>query len=226
MESDNLVARLSELARTAAPPASLDSVLEAVTASVVDILPAADSAGILLISPGGVFESRACTSEVPRRLDQYQEEFGEGPCLEAAIDELVVRADDFRTDGRWPRYGPAAVEAGVLSGLSFKLYTSRRKAGALNIFAKHANAFDAQAEAIGSALAAHAAAAIVASRNEEQLKSALMTRDIIGQAKGMIMERYKSDAVRAFELLRQLSQDTNTPLVEIAQQIVSAESPG
>lgn len=225
VDPHDLVAKLSDLARTVAAPASLDAVLDTVTATVVDVLPAAGAAGILLVAKGGKFESRAGTSELPHELDRLQEKFGEGPCLEAAVDELVVRTDDFRTETRWPSYAPAAVELGVLSGLSFKLYTSRRNAGALNIFAFTANAFDARAEAIGSALAAHAAAAIVASRNEEQLQSALMTRDIIGQAKGMIMERYKVDAIQAFELLRRLSQTTNTPLADVADQIVGAEAP-
>ena len=108
----------------------------------------------------------------------------------------------------------------MLSGLSFKLYTSDRTAGALNLFSFKTNAFDAEAETIGAVLAAHAAAAILASRHEQQLESALSTRDRIGQAKGIIMERYDVDDVRAFDLLRQLSQDTNTKLVDVAQRVI------
>ena len=80
--------------------------------------------------------------------------------------------------------------------------------------------FDSHAEATGSVLAAHAAAAILASRRGEQLESALATRDVIGQAKGIIMERFKVDAVRAFDMLRELSQTTNTKLVDVAQRVV------
>jgi AmiR/NasT family two-component response regulator len=69
-------------------------------------------------------------------------------------------------------------------------------------------------------LAAHAAAAILASRQGEQLESALSTRDRIGQAKGIIMERFGVDEVQAFEMLRKLSQDGNTRLVDIAQQVI------
>ena len=75
-------------------------------------------------------------------------------------------------------------------------------------------------ETTGVVLAAHAAAAIMASRQSEQLESALSTRDRIGQAKGIIMERFGVDDVRAFEMLRRLSQDSNTPLVDVARRVI------
>ena len=74
--------------------------------------------------------------------------------MEAALDEVIVRTDDFRTEERWPQYSPAVVELGVLSGLSFKLYTANQTAGALNLFAFQPNAFDGEAETIGTVLAA------------------------------------------------------------------------
>jgi ANTAR domain len=95
-----------------------------------------------------------------------------------------------------------------------------RRAGALNLFGFKPNAFGAEDETIGVVLAAHAAAAILASRQGEQLESALSTRDRIGQAKGIIMERFGVDDVRAFEMLRRLSQDSNTRLVDIAQRVI------
>jgi GAF domain-containing protein len=146
--------------------------------------------------------------------------YGEGPCVQVAVDDMIARTDDFRSEERWPRYSKAVVELGVLSGLSVKLYTADRTAGALNLFGFEANAFDGEDETIATVLAAHAAAAILASRQGEQLESALSTRDRIGQAKGIIMERYKVDDVRAFEMLKQLSQDSNTRLADIAQRVI------
>ena len=104
--------------------------------------------------------------------------------------------------------------------MAFKLYTGDQTAGALNIFSFRPHVFTGESEAIGSVLAAHAAAAIFASRQGEQLQSALTTRDIIGQAKGVIMERYNIDAVGAFDMLRRLSQDMNVRLAEIAQRVI------
>jgi GAF domain-containing protein len=195
-------------------------VLSDVTAAALELIPGAETAGVLLIAKGGKFESLAGTSDLPHQLDELQMKYNEGPCVEAALDELIVRTDDFREEQRWPRYSEGVVEIGVLSGLSFKLYTSDRTAGALNLFSFKPNAFDAEAETIGAVLAAHAAAAILASRQGQQLESALSTRDRIGQAKGIVMERYGVDDVRAFDMLRRLSQESNTKLVDIARRVI------
>jgi GAF domain-containing protein len=112
------------------------------------------------------------------------------------------------------------VEAGVLSGLSFKLYTADRSAGALNLFGFEPATWDTEDETVGGVLAAHAASAILANQQERQLKTALHTRDRIGQAKGMIMQRFGVDDVRAFDMLRTLSQEQNIKLTEIAQRVI------
>jgi GAF domain-containing protein len=216
----DLAERMAELARAAAAPRKVEDVLSDVTAAAKELVPGVDTAGVLLIGKGGKWDSLGVTSDLPHLLDELQMKYGEGPCVEAALDETTVRTDDFRTEKRWPQYSPAVVELGVLSGLSFKLYTANRTAGALNLFAFKPNAFDGEAETIGTVLAAHAAAAILASREGEELQSALSTRDRIGQAKGIIMERYGVNDVRAFEMLRRLSQDSNTRLVDIAQRVI------
>jgi GAF domain-containing protein len=211
---------MAELARASATPRRVEDVLSGVTAAVKELIPGADTAGVLLIGRGGKFDSVAGASELPYRLDELQMKFNEGPCVEAALDELIVRTDDFRSEQRWPKYSAAVVEIGVLSGLSFKLYTGDRTAGALNLFSFSTKAFDAEDETTGVVLAAHAAAAILASRQGEQLESALSTRDRIGQAKGIIMERFGTDDVRAFEMPRRLSQDSNTRLIDVAQRVI------
>ena len=215
-----LAHRMAELARTVAAPRSVDEVLTEVSAEAKNLIPGVDAAGVLLIGKGGRFQSVGVTSDLPHRLDQLQMKYDEGPCVEAALDDLIVRTDDFRTERRWPMYSAAAAQLGVLSALSFKLYTSSQTAGALNLFAMQPNAFDAEAETIGAVLAAHGAAAIMASRQTEQLESALSTRDRIGQAKGIIMERYNIDDVAAFDMLRRLSQDSNTKLIEVAERVI------
>jgi transcriptional regulator with GAF, ATPase, and Fis domain len=216
----DLARRMAELARAVAAPRSVEDVLSDVTATALELIPGAETAGVLLLAKGGKFDSIAGTSDLPHQLDEQQMKYNEGPCVEAALDDLIVRTDDFREERRWPQYSAAAVEIGVLSGLSFKLYTSDRTAGALNLFSFKPNAFDAEAETIGAVLAAHAAAAIMASRQEQQLESALSTRDRIGQAKGIIMERYGVDDVRAFDMLRRLSQDSNTRLIDVAHRVI------
>lgn len=218
-ESD-LATQMADLARRTAAPMSVGEVLAGVTAAAQEMIPGTDTCGVLLIGKGKKFESLFGTNDLIYKLDALQEKYQEGPCVSAATDDLIVRTDDFVTEQRWPDYSRACVELGVHSGMSFKLYTGNQTAGALNLFGFRPNAFDGRSEGIGSILAAHAAVAIVNSRQGEQLESALSNRDIIGQAKGVIMERFNVDAIRAFEMLRQLSQTSNTRLVEVAQKVV------
>jgi len=216
----DLAQRMAELARTVATPRSAEDVLADVTNEAKKLIPGVDAAGILLLGKGGKWDSLAGTSDLPHQLDELQMKYSEGPCVQAALDDLIVRTDDFRAEERWPRYSAAAAEIGVMSGLSFKLYTSSQTAGALNLFGFEVAAFDAEAETVGAVLAAHAAAAIIASRQSEQLESALSTRDRIGQAKGIIMERYDVDDIAAFEMLRKLSQDSNVRLADVAARVI------
>ncbi|MGB6205735.1 GAF and ANTAR domain-containing protein [Mycobacterium sp.] len=218
----DLAVRMAELARAIAAPHTLEHILADVTAAAVELIPGADLAGVLLVKKGGHFESLADTAGLVAQLDKLQHDFGEGPCAEAALQETIVRSDDLRSEARWPRYAPAAVQLGVLSGLSFKLYTADRTAGALNLFGFEADGWDTDAETTGAVLAAHAAAAILAGRGAEHLQAALASRDGIGQAKGIIMERYGVDEIRAFEMLRLLSQESQIKLVDIAQRVIES----
>lgn len=219
VQNHGLAVRMAELARVIALR-SVDDVLVDVTAAAKELIPGVDVAGVLLVGKGGTHETLAPTADLMFKLDNLQMATGEGPCLHAALNEIVVRTDDFRDEPRFPNYAPKVVELGLLSALSFKLYTADRTAGALNLFGYQPNLWDSEAETIGMVLAAHAAAAILASREGDQLQSALTTRDRIGQAKGIIMERFKIDDVRAFAMLRALSQDSNTKLIEVAQRVI------
>jgi GAF domain-containing protein len=211
--------RMAELARVIALR-PVNEVLVDVTTAAKELIPGVDVAGVLLVGKGGTHETLAPTSDVMFKLDNLQMTTGEGPCLQAALDEIVIRTDDFHNEPRFPNYAPKVVEFGFRSALSFKLYTADRTAGALNLFGYQPKLWDTEAETVGTVLAAHAASAILASRDGDQLHSALSTRDRIGQAKGIIMERFKIDDVRAFAMLRQVSQDTNTKLIDVAQRVI------
>lgn len=216
----DLALRMAELARATAMPRSLSDILADVTSAATELIPGVDVAGVLLVGKGGSFETLAPTSDILFEIDQLQKKHLEGPCVQAALDETVVRTDDFEEDQRWPKYSPEVVKLGIRSGLSFKLYTADRTAGALNLFGFEPDVWDSESETVGMVLAAHAAAAIIASREGDQLQSALTTRDRIGQAKGIIMERFNVDDVQAFGMLRQLSQDSNVKLIDVAQQVI------
>ncbi|QCQ91402.1 ANTAR domain-containing protein [Rhodococcus sp. SGAir0479] len=207
--------------------ADLDATLAVITRAAVDLVPGAEHADITLITKGERFESRAGTSDLPRRIDDLQQDVQDGPCLQAIWEHETVQVDDMEDEDRWPKFAREAARAGVLSMLAFQLYTTESNLGALNLLSSSPRAFDGTAVSIGGSLATHAAIAVIAAQREEQFRQALSTRDTIGQAKGMLMEKFSVDADRAFELLRKLSQERNVPLYEIARKLTEAgERPG
>lgn len=202
----------------------IEANLAAVTASAIQLIPDVDSADVLIITNTDEYRSLAATSQLAIDLDHLQRRHRQGPCLDAAAGEIMVLSNDLRAELRWPGYAASAVESGVLATLSFQLYTGQRhptQRAALNLLSRRADAFDAQAQAVAAMLATHAAIVSIAHARDRQFQSALASRDAIGQAKGIIMERFDVAAARAFELLRKLSQDTNTRLVDVAAQIVA-----
>jgi hypothetical protein len=203
------------------PPTEIDITLQGVAAAAVNLIDGVDCADFLFIRPPDRFESLAATSQLAVDLDGFQKRFGQGPCLDAAFGDSVVRANDLRGDERWPRFAEAALVAGVHSMLSFQLYTHDDRKAALNLVGLEPHVFDPPAEAMAAMLATHAATALIAETKQTQFESALASRDVIGQAKGMIMERFAVDAVRAFELLTNLSQNSNIPVAKIAADLVA-----
>ncbi|MHA4855128.1 GAF and ANTAR domain-containing protein [Rhodococcus sp. MSC1_016] len=219
LDHEDLGRLMADVARGWAVSSDLDTTLRGITDTAVSMIPGADSADILMIV-GKRFESHGSTSDLPEQMDALQQRLGEGPCVDAALDARMTRSNDLTDERRWPRFTRHALDAGVRSTLSFQLYTGNHTSGALNLFAKTRHAFDDESVLIGEVLAAHAAIAIAAARTAEQLLSAVASRDMIGQAKGMLMERFGIDAAQAFAMLTKLSQDSNTPLADVATKIV------
>ena len=205
----------------------VDAVLAELTQSAVHAMPAAQHAGITVASRNGKVRTAAATDRYPLLLDEIQQRCGQGPCLSAAWEQHVIRIHDMADENRWPVYCREAVEeTPVRSVISFQVFADRHEMGALNFYADRRAAFDDDAAEIGLILATHTAVAWTMVRRDEQFRSALASRDIIGQAKGMLMERFKIDAVQAFELLKRLSQSSNTPLAAVALQLVESGSCG
>jgi GAF domain-containing protein len=216
-----LAAYLGELARELHAEDDVAAVLERVVGAAVTEVPGTDYAAVSVIGRNGA-STPVYTDDLVVLVDAAQYETGQGPCLDAAVDRHTVRADDLDGERRWPEFAARAVELGVRSMLSFQLFTEAGSVGALNLYARTAAAFPSDAERIGLPLAAHAAVAMVVTRQEANLRAALDTRDLIGQAKGILMERYKIDQDRAFKLLLMVSQRTNTKLREVADRLCAS----
>lgn len=142
-----------------------------------------------------------------------------GPCSEALIDYLTIRVDDLAATDRWPEYRSPAMDAGVNSLICLPLAVAGRRLGALVLYAVKPWAFTDETVQVAALYAAHAAVALAAAQAHANLLAAVESRDRIGQAKGILMERYKLLDSQAFAMLTKVSQNTNTPLRLIAEQL-------
>jgi GAF domain-containing protein len=199
----------------------VEGTLQAITAAAVEVVPHAQECSITYVIGRSRVEPRAATSDVPQQVDRLQERVGQGPCLDAAWEADVVRVDDVATDDRWPDFGREAAALGVGSMLCFQLFVLGDQLGAMNLYAGRPGAFDDEDQDVGHVLAAHAAVAVAGAEHEQNLRSAVASRDVIGQAKGILMERYKITADQAFGLLAQVSQELNRKLVDVARELAS-----
>ena len=197
----------------------VEATLQAITSSATRIVPNAEACGISYVIGRSKIESRAWTSDLPRAVDSLQERLKQGPCLDAVWEQEVVRVDDVAGDERWPQFAQEASALGVGSMMCFQLFVDGDQLGAMNLYARMPGAFDDECEDIGQMLAAHAAVALAGAEHEENLRAGMSNRDVIGQAKGILMERHKLTADQAFGVLSRVSQELNRKLVGVAREL-------
>ncbi|HLL65427.1 MAG TPA: GAF and ANTAR domain-containing protein [Micromonosporaceae bacterium] len=219
-DTDSLAVRLSDLARSLQDEASLDDTLQAIVNAAVDTVPGAQYAGISLIEARREVRTPAATDDLVRRVDRAQYEHREGPCLDALYEQRTVRLADMTTEQRWPQFADRAAELGIRSMLAIQLYVEQDNLGALNLQSCDTDAFDDESEQVGLLFAAHAGVAIAGAQKEQQLRQAMSVRDLIGQAKGILIERHKVTGDQAFGLLVRASQHSNTKLTDVARYLV------
>jgi GAF domain-containing protein len=204
------------------PDTDSDTVIAELAEHAAVEIPGAEYAGVTITRNARHIDTPAATHKWPILLDEIQQRHREGPCLTAAWDEKTIHVADLEADDRFPLYRQDALEqTPIRSVMAFQMFIAGETMGALNVYAEEPHAFGQQSRDIGLIFAAHSSVAWNSARRDEQFKRALASRDTIGQAKGMIMERYGVDAVQAFEVLRKLSQDSNVPLVQVATQLVT-----
>ena len=221
LAADGLTSRLSELAREFAAAHGRAETLDAVVDAAVDAIPGAEHASISVTARRHQGTTLAWTSAVAREVDQSQYDTSEGPCLDALYAHVTVRADDLRREPRWPTLAQLAVGRGIRSMLALQLFVEGDDLGALNLFSADAGAFTDESEQVGLAFAAHAAVAVASAQEIETLRRAVDSRDLIGQAKGVLMERHGITADVAFSVLVRYSRDSNVKLVDVAEHVVS-----
>jgi GAF domain-containing protein len=154
-------------------------------------------------------------------VDEAQYETGQGPCLSSLYEHQTERLSDMRDCQRWPNLAARASELGVGSMLAVQLFVHGDNLGALNLHSRQPDAFSDDSEQVALMFAAHAAVAFAAAQAQEQMQTAVDRRDLIGQAKGVLIERYKITGQEAFRLLVVASQTTNIKLYDVAEYLVN-----
>lgn len=214
----------AEVARSLAVHGDLASTLEKIVNLAVEHLEACEYAGISFVE-GRKITSPASSSEIPRIVDRIQSETDEGPCIDAIKEHEVFETGDLREEHRWPHFSQRAYdETGIVSVLSLRLFVGESTLGALNLYSSAEHAFDETDVALGSVFAVHAAVAMQAAHRDEGLEQKVRSRDVIGQAKGILMARSGVGEDRAFEMLKAASQRMNVKLRDVAQHIATGRS--
>lgn len=222
----DLAGRLSDLARELEQEQDTEALLADIVHASLDLIPHVAEASISLVMGRRTVQSKAASGELPRRIDALQSATGEGPCVDAAYEQLIVRVPDLSREERWPDFAQAAYDAGARSMLSFQLFVRGDNLGALNLYGDDVNIFDEESEQVGLLVAAHAAVAFSDAQQISQLNQALGTRDLIGQAKGILMERFKITSQQAFHILTRASSESNIKLRDVADHLTrSGEIP-
>lgn len=224
-EFEQLEETFSEIAVELFASTTVADTLLRIVALAEDAVDGCLTAGLLVIDDEGHPHTVAAADSLARTLDDDQVRLGEGPCVDAARTGTTFYADDLANDARWPRFGPEAARHGVGCLLAYSLSADRP--GALNLYGGRPSAFSGTDRATGQLFATLARLALNAAEVQAadhlahaRLTEALRTRELIGQAQGILMERERITADQAFEQLRRASQHLNVKLREVAATLV------
>lgn len=215
-----LTAELASTAEELAGGRSVDDVLASVLHAAARIVTGAEQAAISLIRPRQHLEVVAWEGAAALAGEQAQLELHEGPVVEVAALGARVGVDDVLDDSRWPILGERMRGLGIRSILALPLKVARDRLGTLTLYANQPAAFDETAEFAAAMLSAHAAVAVSRALAEENLRLAIKSRQDIGQAVGILVERQRLTAEAAFEHLVQASQRKHMKVRNLARIVV------
>jgi GAF domain-containing protein len=212
---------IAAAARTMHHPRSLDETLQTIVEVARDSVPGFDAVGLSTVDRRGNAHTRAKTGHLVDTLDSLQYGLGEGPCVDTLHGAELVSAPAIRHDQRWPGYVPKAVAEGLRSQLAVRLFLDDEgTVGGLNLYSTVSDEVDPEAVSTAALFAAHAAIALGSASEIAGLNQALRSRQVIGQALGILMERYSIDEDAAFAYLVRASSTGNVKLRDVAQGLV------
>lgn len=211
---------LSEASRVMNAPTSLEETLKAITRAALHTVPGFNHVGISITHRDGTIETKSASSQLVWELDELQYTWGEGPCYDSIRGAGVTVVENARHDQRWPRYMSEAVRIGLRAQLAVGLYSDDDSLGGINLYSTESDRVEEDAIDIAQLFAAQAAIALGRSKHEDQLNEALESRKMIGQAIGLVMERYQLPEDRAFQFLIRASSSGNVKLRDVAAELV------
>ena len=206
-------------------PGDLDETLANVTTAAVELLPDVHFSSITVLRADGTLATAAPTDDLILRLDAEQYRLKEGPCYDAAAHTNQVVSADLALDDRFPAYGTVAASLGVRSQIGVRLFDTPKSNGALNLYSRNVGAFEDGA-ALSALFAHQAGQAIGYARHVGDLEQAVRSRTLIGQAVGIVMERYELNDEHAFAFLKRLSSHRNVKLRQVAEEIIATTKQG
>jgi GAF domain-containing protein len=168
----------------------------------------------------GQREIAAVTDPLVARIYQLQFDSDDGPLASALAGGIVVEIADVEAETRWPAWTELLAAHGIRSVLHVPMWAREQLLGILSLYHLESHAFTADDVAIAHILARHASVAVASAQADETMTAAIDARKLIGQAMGILMERYDLDDTRAFEMLRRYSQETNTKLRDVARELI------
>jgi GAF domain-containing protein len=217
-ESD-FVRSIAEASRTLNQPRDLDETLQTIVEVASNSVPGFDQVGISTLNKGKV-TTRAYTGDLVLTLDEIQYALREGPCSAALQGPYAEAVSSLHEEDRWPQYVPRARAAGVRSQMAIKLYLDQDALGGINFYSTSTDDVSHEAQALARLFATHAAIALGRAHDRHTLNEALQTRKVIGQALGILMERFEMNEDRAFAFLVRASSHANIKLRAVAQELV------
>jgi GAF domain-containing protein len=220
MDPSSFDRRLAEAALEMAQRPSTTTTVERAIALATEVIPACDAAAMALFEQVRTI-TVAASDEGLRDLVEHQFGLGAGPTLAAYESRETVYSADLAADPRWPEYGGVlSRQAGLCTAYAVPLTVRDRTLAVMTLYSKRVDGFDEEDRAAAEVVASHAAVAVADAVSHDQLETALASRTLIGQATGIVMERWGLDASTAFGVLRRLSQSENLKVREIAARIV------
>ncbi|MCU1346298.1 MAG: hypothetical protein JWL70_2564, partial [Acidimicrobiia bacterium] len=221
-DDTDLAGALAAVAQALAADDDLAAVIVGICRLAVQTIDGCEHADVMIVVRGGALSVPAATDWVGIRIVSFEEEYGGGACVDAVRTGALVDSADYHAEGRWPRLIQRCLaETPVRSGMALPLSIGDRAIGALALYADHPRAFDEHDRAVAALFAAHAAVAYKAARERVRFEVALASRDVIGQAKGILMAQSHITSDEAFDLLRRASQRLNQKLVAVAEGVVN-----